>query len=196
MPRRRRSAPGGVVYHVFNRGSRKGELFRSSDEYDGFTCLAPEARCLRPMRITAYCLMPNHWHFLLWPEKDGELSKFMHWLTTTHAIRSRIQSRTTGEGAVYQSRFIAVPVHHWFELVRAWRYVERNPIETGLVSHAEEWTWSSAAELGGSISNLAMDSPPIPRPPLSLINAAQLRLDPEYLSLVRGAYPTSIREST
>jgi putative transposase len=195
MPRRRRSAPGGVVYHVCNRGSRKGELFRYYADYGEFTRLTAEARCVREMRIIAYCLMPNHWHFLLWPEKDGQLSRFMHWLTTTHATRWRGQSRTTGEGAVYQSRFTSVPVHHPFELVRVWRYVERNPIVAGLVSRAEEWPWSSAAQLSEPSPDLPVDSPPMPRPPLSLVNSAELRLDPKYASVVRNAYSIPTNES-
>lgn len=187
MPRRRRIAPGGLVYHVCNRGSRKGELFRDPADYSEFARLTTQARCVRPIRIIAYCLMPNHWHFLLWPERDGQLSKFMHWLTTTHATRWRTQSRTIGEGAVYQSRFTAVPVRHPFELVRVWRYVERNPVEAGLVSSAEEWPWSSAAQ-GEPTPNLWLDSPPMPRPPLSVVNSAQLRLDATYASVVRDAY--------
>jgi putative transposase len=196
MPRHRRIAPGGVVYHVCNRGSRKGELFRCSADYGEFTRLTDEARSVRPMRIIAYCWMPNHWHFLLWPEKDGQLSRFMHWLTTTHATRWRIHSKTIGQGAVYQSRFTAVPVHHPFELVRVWRYVERNPVEAGLVIRAEEWPWCSAAPLGEQSLHLSVDSPPIPRPPLSLINSAQLRLDPKYASLVWEATRIRAPEST
>jgi REP-associated tyrosine transposase len=195
MPRRRRIAPGGVVYHVCNRGSRKGELFRCSAEYSEFTQLTAEARTIRPMRIIAYCLMPNHWHFLLWPEKNGQLSRFMHWLTTTHATRWRGQSRTTGEGAVYQSRFTAVPVHHPFELVRVWRYVERNPIEARLVSRAEQWPWSSAAQLSERSPSLPVDSPPMPRPPLPLVNSAELRLDAKYASVVRDACAMLTQES-
>ena len=187
MPRRRRTAPGRIVYHVCNRGSRKGELFRCSDDYAEFTRLTDEARCIRPMRIIAYCLMPNHWHFLLWPEKDDHLSKFMHWLTTTHATRWRRQSRTTGEGAVYQSRYTAVPVHHPFELVRAWWYVERNPVEAGLVSRAEDWPWSSAAQPSERSADLSMDTPPLPRPPLSVVNTAKLTLDAKYAAVVRKA---------
>jgi len=195
MPRRRRISPGGFVYHVCNRGSRKGELFQCSADYGEFTRLTAEARCVRPMRIIAYCLMPNHWHFLLWPEKDRQLSRFMHWLTTTHARRWRIHSRTTGQGAVYQSRFTAVPVHHPFELVRVWRYVERNPIEAGLVARAEEWPWCSAAQLDEQSPDLVVDSPPMPRPPLSLVNSAQLTLDAKYASLVWDARPMLAGES-
>ena len=173
MPRRRRTAPGGFVYHVYNRGSRKGALFRRPDDYLTFIHLVAEARTVRPMRIIAYCLMSNHWHFLLWPEKDGELSKFMHWLTTTHASRWRRENLTVGQGAVYQSRFNAVPIEDSIHLFITWRYVERNPIEAGLVTAAQDWPWSSATRLGDPAADLAMDVPPAPRPSLEFINAAE-----------------------
>ena len=173
MPRRRRIAPGGLVYHVCNRGSRKGTLFRSAADYETFIRLIAQARSVRPMRIIAYCLMSNHWHLLLWPEGDGQLSRFMHWLTTTHASRLRRQSETAGEGAVYQSRFSAVAIQNPRHLSTAWRYIERNPIEAGLVQQAQEWPWSSAAEPHPSTS-LPLDVPPNPRPPLSFVNSADL----------------------
>jgi putative transposase len=164
MARRRRVTQGGLVYHVCNRGSRKGPLFRSSDEYIAFIRLLAEARALRPMRITAYCLMPNHWHLLLWPERDGELSKFMHWLTGAHAAQWRRVTRSQGEGAVYQSRFTAVAVIDLPHLFTVWRYVERNPVEAGLVSHAEDWPWSSAAQWNNPLPDLPLDLAPIARP--------------------------------
>ena len=154
-------------------------LFRSSAEYRAFIDLVAEARSIRPMRIVAYCLMINHWHFLLWPEKDGQLSKFMHWLTTTHASHWRRESTSIGEGAVYQSRFTAVPVDDLFQLLIAWRYIERNPIEAGLVSLAEDWPWSSASV--EALVHLPIDAGPIPRPPSSFINAAEIPLETERL---------------
>jgi len=118
--------------------------------------------------------MPNHWHFLLWPEKDGQLSKFMHWLTTTHASRWRRDSMTVGQGAVYQSRFDAVPVPDLAHLLTAWRYVERNPVEASLVQKAEDWPWSSAAQGNDPSPDLPLDTAPIPRPSLEFINAPEM----------------------
>jgi putative transposase len=127
MARRSRSAVGGVAYHVFNRGSRKGLLFASADEYIAFERLLAEGREEWPMRIIAYCLMPNHWHLLLWPEHDGDLSRFLHWITGTHGHRWRRFTRTQGEGAVYQGRFGSRRVLDQPHLFEVWRYIERNP---------------------------------------------------------------------
>jgi putative transposase len=127
--------------------------------------------------------MPNHWHFLLWPERDGELSKFMHWLTGTHAGRWRRDTMSQGEGAVYQGRFTGVPVENVRQLLTAWRYVERNPVEAGLVSQAEDWPWSSAGQWSNPSPDLVLDSPPIARPTdwLSLVNRPEIEFDADVL---------------
>jgi putative transposase len=155
-----------------NRGSRKGVLFETADDYLAFARLVAEARELRPMRINAYCLMVNHWHFLLWPQDDGDLSRFMHWLTGTHAQRWRRARGTTGQGAVYQSRFTARPIVDVLHLMTAWRYIERNPVEAGLVARAEDWRWSSAHHLVNCDVVFALDPAPcgLPQEWLAIVN--------------------------
>jgi putative transposase len=110
--------------------------------------------------------MRNHWHFLLWPERDGELSAFMKALTETHAMRWRRESGTIGQGAVYQARFLAKPMEDDVHLLTCWKYIERNPIEAGLVTMAQDWTWSSAAErlCEEEKRPFLLDPGPCPRP--------------------------------
>jgi putative transposase len=123
--------------------------------------------------------MPNHWHFLLWPEEDGQLSKFMHWLTGTHAGRWRRDTVSQGQGAVYQSRFKAVPVETLRELLTVWRYVERNPVEAGMVIEAQHWPWSSAGQTSNPAPDLVLDPAPITRPStwLALVNQPEIEFD-------------------
>jgi putative transposase len=72
-------APGGYVYHVLNRGNGRMRLFHKEADYQGFERILSEALEHVPgMRLAAWCLMPNHWHLLLWPRRDGELSDFGH----------------------------------------------------------------------------------------------------------------------
>ena len=164
MARRHRFTPSGVVQHVCNRGSRKGLLFSNAEDYIVFVRLVAEARWRCPMRILAYCLMSNHWHFLLWPEADGDLQRFMHWLTGTHAQRWREERGTQGEGAVYQSRYQAVAIEDSWHLLTTWRYVECNPVKANLTARAEDWPWSSAAQQPPANGCLELDSPPCPLP--------------------------------
>jgi len=76
-----RTARGGMVYHVLNRGVGKQKLFFKEEDYLAFERVIVETLEKRSMRILSYCLMPNHWHFVLWPENDGDLGKFMQRLT-------------------------------------------------------------------------------------------------------------------
>jgi putative transposase len=95
------------------------------------------------MRICAYAVMPNHWHLLLWPKRDGELASFMQRLTITHVRRWQEHRGYAGLGHVYQGRYKSFPVqsdeHFWVVA----RYVERNALRAELVLRAEQWRWSS-----------------------------------------------------
>ena len=87
MPRTARVAPGGMVFHVLNRGVAGMQLFEKAADYQAFEQVLQDTLDQSPMRICAYAVMPNHWHLLLWPECDGELAAFMQRLTITHVRR-------------------------------------------------------------------------------------------------------------
>jgi len=143
MARSKRIDQPTYVYHVFNRAVRKAQLFESPGDYREFELLLKAARTRVPMRILAYCLMPTHWHLLLWPRAGGDLSRFIAWLCTTHATRWNKRRGLTGRGAVYQSRFKSIPVETDRHLLTLWRYIERNALTAALVTEAESWRWGS-----------------------------------------------------
>jgi REP-associated tyrosine transposase len=80
---------------------------------------------------------------MLSPGRDGELSRFMHWLTGTHAQQWHAHRGSSGTGAVYQGRFKAIPVESDSHFLRVCRYVERNALRASLVDDAARWRWSS-----------------------------------------------------
>src|SRR5208283_4877110 len=96
-----------------------------------------------PIRILDWCLMSNHWHLVLWPRKDGELTAFMRWLTLTHAQRWKHSHAAVGRGHLYQGRFKSFPIEQDEHLLTVLRYVQRNPVRAGLVRRAEQWRWGS-----------------------------------------------------
>jgi putative transposase len=151
MPRTARNAPGGIVYHALNRAPAHQILFRKPADYDAFLRVLDEALECCPTRLLAYCLMPTHWHFVLWPERDGQLSELLRWLTLTHSVRWQAHYHSTGSGHVYQNRFKAFPIEKDNHLNTVLRYVKRNPLRAGLVKRADQWTWSSlgACQSGG-----------------------------------------------
>lgn len=145
MPRAKRQSPGGIVYHVLNRANARQTIFHEFSDYEAFERILAEGLAKIPMRLTGYCLMSNHWHLLLWPYHDGDLSTFMHWVTMTHTQRWHAVHRTIGTGHLYQGRFKSFPVQSESHYLTALRYIESNPFRAGLVKSSSHWMWSSLA---------------------------------------------------
>ena len=133
-----------MVYHVLNRANFRSSLFRVDKHYQSFVNILREAKEFTPMRILAYCLMPNHWHLVLYPEATVDLSRFMHRVTLTHTQRYHAKTRTRGYGHIYQGRYKSLPVQTDNYFLTLARYVERNAKRAAMVGKAEEWPWSSA----------------------------------------------------
>jgi putative transposase len=87
--------------------------------------------------------MPNHWHLVLWPRLDGELSDYMRLLTLTHTQRWHAHRATAGTGHLYQGRFKSFVVQDDGHFLTVCRYVEGNALRANLVRRAEDWRWSS-----------------------------------------------------
>ena len=87
-----------MIFHVLNRGNDRREIFDGRGDYEAFLRVMRETQLRVPMRILAYCLMPNHWHFLLWLGHDGDLGTFMQRLTTTHVRRWHLHRHSVGRG--------------------------------------------------------------------------------------------------
>ena len=141
MPRTARASVGGVCYHVLNRGNGQTQVYHTDADYQGFVNLIAAGSERLPMRVVAACLMPNHFHLVLWPFCDGDLSRWMQWLMTSHV--RRYHRRYGGSGHVWQGRFKAFPIQQDRHLLTVIRYVERNPVRARLVERAEDWPWSS-----------------------------------------------------
>jgi putative transposase len=146
MPRRLRGSVGGVAYHVLNRAAGRGWLFDDDGDFLAMERVIERTFEQIPIRIVSYCLMSNHWHLVLWPEKDRQLSEFMRLLTTTHAQRWHAHHHSAGTGPVYQGRFKSFPIQQDEHFLTVCRYVERNPLRANLVKSAQNWPWCSLAK--------------------------------------------------
>jgi putative transposase len=146
MPRVARIAPGGLIYHVLNRGVGRTALFRSARDYETFVRCLRTAQESESMRILAYCVMPNHWHLVLWPRRDGDLARFMLRLTITHVRRWLIHRHQVGTGHVYQGRYKSFAVQDDGHLATVCRYVERHPMRAGLAKRSADWAHGSAGQ--------------------------------------------------
>jgi putative transposase len=152
MPRPPRAAEGGLIYHALNRANARMSIFACDEDYAAFERVLSEALGREEMRLLAYCLMPNHFHLVVWPRGDGDLSRFMRWLTMTHTQRWHAHHGTAGSGHVYQGRFKSFPVQCDDHLLTVCRYVERNALRAGLVERAEDWMWGSLRLRRGKVA--------------------------------------------
>src|SRR2546426_10025243 len=139
MGRPRRAAEGGYVYHVINRANARLAIFEDAADFEAFEKVLLQAVERTKTRLLAYCVMPNHWHLVVWPRKDGELSRFVGWLTLTHTQRWHAHRHNAGVGHLYQGRFKSFPVQDDVHLRALCRYVERNPLRAGMVNRAQDW---------------------------------------------------------
>ncbi len=132
-----------MFFHVLNRAVGRARLFRKDADYAAFERVIERVHARLPTRLLAYCLMPNHWHLVLWPRADGELSEFMRLLTVTHTQRWHAHRHTAGTGPLYQGRFKSFPIERDEHLLAVCRYVERNALRANLAGRAEAWRWGS-----------------------------------------------------
>jgi len=177
MPRTARVAPGGMVFHVLNRGVGRMRLFGKDRDFEAFEEIIEKTLQSCPMRICSYLLMSNHWHFVLWPEKNGELAAFMQKLSVTHVRNWQENRRRVGMGHVYQGRYKSFPVETDEYFYHVMRYVERNALRANLVATADAWRWSSLWRRthGSSVERKMLSAWPLPRPRkwLDHVNEAQ-----------------------
>lgn len=185
MPRRPRLAAGGLAYHVLNRRVGRLPLFETSADYAAFEKILAEAHAHSRLRLAAYCLMPNHWHLLLWPRRDGELSEVLRWITVTHSQRRHAKHHSAGTGPVYQGRFRSFPVQSDEHFLSVARYVERNAVRAKLVDRAEAWRWGSLwrrAQGDATLTAWLSDGPVArPRDWLARVNRADSKAELEAL---------------
>ena len=126
-------------------------------------------------RLLAYCVLRTHWHLVVWPREDGELSRFTGWLTLTHTQRWHAPRHSTGTGHVYQGRFKSFPVQEDEHFYAVCRYVERNALRANLVTRAEDWRWNSLYRWKSGKEKSLLSAWPLPRRPawLDHVNAPQ-----------------------
>jgi putative transposase len=141
MPRVARASVGDQCYHVLNRGNARRRVFFKDGDYQAFLKALAHACVEVPMRVLAWCLLPNHFHLVLWPHGEQDLSGWMHWLLNTHVRRYHRHYHSSGH--LWQGRFKAFAIEHDDHLLAVLRYVERNALRAGLVERAEAWPWSS-----------------------------------------------------
>ncbi len=143
MPRKPREALGGKFYHVLNRANARFKIFQEDADYALFECVLIEAARKFAIDILSETTMTNHFHLVVYSRKDHELSKFMHWLSTTFIQRWHRKHNTIGTGHLFQGRYKSFPLKDERHLLQVLMYVDGNAVRAGLVEKAQDWRWSS-----------------------------------------------------
>jgi REP-associated tyrosine transposase len=160
MPRPKRITKGNIVYHVLNRANGRLRIFKKPQDFAAFEAILAEGVDRFEMRLCSYCIMSNHWHLVLWPRNDGDLSNFVRWITLTHAQRFHFSHKTVGIGHLYQGRYKSFPIQNDIRYLKTMRYIEANPLRAGMVSSASDWPWSSLAIRCGAESEIVLSKGP------------------------------------
>ena len=134
-------------YHIYNRGAGQESLFFSPGNYEYLLRLARHYSARYGAAIIAYCLMPNHYHFLLRQETDQPLSKFINVLFNAYV--QDVNQRQGRKGTLFEGRFRHVWVDREEYLVHLCRYIHRNPLKAGLVARLEDWPYSDFLDWTG-----------------------------------------------
>lgn len=149
-------------YHIINRGNDRAVVFQSPGDYRAFIELMTDTGALGRPKLLAFCLMPNHFHLVASPDGPTDLSRWMHWLATTHSHRHHLRHGTSG--CVWQGRFKSFPIKDDGHLLTVMRYVERNALRAGLADRAESWPWGSLARRADAVAAHFLAETPMPLP--------------------------------
>jgi putative transposase len=128
MPHTAWASVGGICYHVWNRGNGRADVFHKDGDFAAFVKLMVSANERLPLRLLGYCLLNNDFHFVLWPYQDGDLSRWMQWLSISHVRRDHCHYHSSGH--VWHGRFKAFPIQDDDHLLTVLRY-ERKPLRAG-----------------------------------------------------------------
>lgn len=143
MGRAPRADEAGNVYHMLNRSNRRAQIFHKDADYEAFERIIAEALDKFKLQLFSYCVMPNHWHLVVMPQIDGEMSRFAQWIGLTHTQRHHAHYKTVGDGHLYQGRYKSFPVQCDDHYLTVCRYVERNAYTAGLCDAPDSWRFCS-----------------------------------------------------
>ena len=145
MPRRRTPFLADAFYHIYNRGIDRRPIFHREQNYLYFARLLREKADRHAVQVVAYCLMPNHYHFLLRPWRDGVVSPFLNALLGSYVQALNAQQGRLGP--LFQGRFRSIHVDRDEYLGHLARYIHLNPVAAGLVMRPQDWPHSNYTRL-------------------------------------------------
>ena len=140
MPRPPRLEYPDALYHVTSRGSRRDPIFVDDHDRASLLSILTQALHACDARAFAFCLMGNHYHFVL-QTRQANLSTLMHRVNSVYSLT--FNRRHARLGPTFEGRFKAVHVDRDNYLLEVCRYVDLNPVRAGMADSPGQWPWSS-----------------------------------------------------
>lgn len=141
MSRRARVVAVGAPHHITQRGNNRQDVFLTDEDRLRYLQLLRQHAAARELRVLGYCLMTNHVHLVVVPERKDSMART---LRSAHSVYSfGFNKRYRRIGHLWQNRFFSC-VLGGAHALRALAYVDLNPVRAGMVGDALEYPWSSA----------------------------------------------------
>lgn len=141
MPRRPRNYLQGYSYHIVQRGVNRTRTFFNAEDFELYLALWREKSHKYQLAVHAYCLMPNHIHFLVTPDLPDSISKTMKTVGSHYA--ALVNKKYERTGTLWEGRHYSSLVDSESYMLRCYRYIENNPARAGIVNQPGSYQWSS-----------------------------------------------------
>lgn len=178
MPCRKTILATGEFYHVLNRSLNRAPIFNNKRDIHNFLLCAKYYLSSSPpvkfslyrknvnkyqinlndpiVKILAYCLMPNHFHFILLQNHDNGIRTYIQKLSNSYV--HYINLKTKRKGALFESTFKAIRIESEEQLIHLSRYIHLNPVTAYLVKRPQDYEYSSFSAYMGSESLIPVES--------------------------------------
>ena len=137
----------GYYYHLYNRGAHKAPIFREHDNYVYVLHQVKKVISEQNLTVVAYCLLPNHYHFLV--RQNGDAAAGLLAQYVFNAYSKAYNTRYEHSGTLFEGPFRAIRVDSQPYLLHLCRYIHANPARHGIVTQLEEWPYSNYFECLG-----------------------------------------------
>lgn len=140
MPRMPRIVAPDYPHHVVQRGNRRQQVFFRDSDYEDYLRFLKEYSEKFQLKIVSYCLMPNHVHLIVIPQRHDSLASAIG--DTHQKYTKMVNLRQDWRGYLWQGRFSSYVLDERY-LYTVLKYIFLNPVKAGIVKKAEEYKWSS-----------------------------------------------------
>ena len=143
MPRISRVVAIGYPHHITQRGNYRQEIFFDNGDRQKYLSLLQAESTRYKLKLLAYCLMANHVHFIVVPERKDSMGNVFKYASMKYS--QYFNKKIGNKGHLFQGRYFSSIMDERHMMVCA-RYIERNPVRAEIVKDACDWNWSSAKE--------------------------------------------------